>query len=98
MIFGPEQGCSISLRPVMQDMERDCSEFGFFAVLPTLYENVSAAIAEAGYALDSLGAEGIKLYTRYGLSNTYLDYPSFTPLGKKLNRRCPHPPNSHRRH
>ena len=63
------------------------SEFGFFAALPTLYENVSAAIAEAGYALDILGADGITLYTRYGPSNKYLGHPSFTPLWEELNRR-----------
>ncbi|KAK0511059.1 hypothetical protein JMJ35_006611 [Cladonia borealis] len=63
------------------------SQFGFFAALPTLHENVPAAIAEAAYALDHLHADGITLYTRYGPSSNYLGHRSFTPLWEELNRR-----------
>lgn len=63
------------------------SQFGFFAVLPTLYENVPAAIVKVTYALDNLHADGITLYTRYGPSSNYFGHRSFTPLWEELNRR-----------
>lgn len=63
------------------------SQFGFFAALPSLYESITAAIAEAAYALDSLDADGVTLYTRYGPSNHYLGHSSFAPLWEELNRR-----------
>lgn len=64
-------------------MHDDPRHFGFFATL-TL-PDVEGAIAEAKYALDELGADGIVL-----LSNTegmYLGDPAFQPLLDVLNER-----------
>lgn len=68
---------------------RDASprEFGFFAALPTLADNLPAALEEMEYAMDELDADGITLYTRYGTSNHYLGHPSFIPLWEELDRR-----------
>jgi 6-methylsalicylate decarboxylase len=57
--------------------------FGFFATL-TL-PDVDGAVAEAGYALDTLGADGVVL-----LANTrgeYLGAKAFEPLMAELDRR-----------
>ncbi|KAL8794646.1 MAG: hypothetical protein Q9195_002842 [Heterodermia aff. obscurata] len=63
------------------------SEFGFFAALPTLTDNLPAALGEVAHALDELKADGVTLYTRYGASNNYLGHPSFLPLWQELDRR-----------
>ena len=63
------------------------SEFGFFAALPTLADNLHAALEEVAYALDELKADGVTLYTRYGTSNNYLGHSSFVPLWEELDRR-----------
>lgn len=57
--------------------------FGFFATLPL--PNVTAALAEIGYALDTLHADGIGLSTSYG--NVWPGDPSFMPVWEELNRR-----------
>ncbi|KAL8687472.1 MAG: hypothetical protein Q9218_006364 [Villophora microphyllina] len=62
-------------------------QFGFFAALPTLADNIPAAIEELAYALDTLKADGVTLYTRYGNTNNYLGHPSFAPLWEELDRR-----------
>ncbi|KAF2182324.1 amidohydrolase 2 [Zopfia rhizophila CBS 207.26] len=61
-------------------------KFGFFASLPSLLET-EAALAELAYALDTLHADGITLFTRYGEDNTYLGHPSVEPIWAELNRR-----------
>ncbi|KAI4195413.1 MAG: hypothetical protein LQ350_007226 [Teloschistes chrysophthalmus] len=68
---------------------RDSSpdQFGFFAALPTLADNIPAAIEEIAYAMDTLKADGVTLYTRYGSTNNYLGHSSFAPLWEELNRR-----------
>ena len=57
--------------------------FGFFATINLL--NAQDAIAEASYALDSLGAAGIFMPTNIG--KVYLGDPVFEPLFAELNRR-----------
>ena len=57
--------------------------FGLFALLPM--PDLPASIAEAGRALDELGATGIALMTSYG--NRWLGHPDFTPLLAELDRR-----------
>ncbi|NBE93724.1 amidohydrolase [Nonomuraea sp. KC401] len=57
--------------------------FGFFAYLPLT--DVDAALAEADYALGTLGAEGVLLLTH--VNGTYLGDPSFEPLFAELDRR-----------
>ncbi|KAL8636509.1 MAG: hypothetical protein Q9228_006101 [Teloschistes exilis] len=73
--------CAAAIRDSSPD------QFGFFAALPTLADNVPAAIGELAYAMDTLKADGVTLYTRYGATNNYLGHPSFAPLWEELDRR-----------
>jgi predicted TIM-barrel fold metal-dependent hydrolase len=57
--------------------------FGFFATLPL--PDVPGAIAEAAYALDELGADGVVLLAN--CKGTYLGAPAFEPLMEQLDRR-----------
>lgn len=61
-------------------------KFGFFASLPSLLDT-EAALSEIRYSLDTLHADGVILFTRYGSSNTYLGHPSLEPIWAELNRR-----------
>ena len=63
------------------------SQFGFFAALPNLIDNVQVGLEEVAYALDHLNADGVTLYTRYGSTNNYLGHEMFTPLWEELHRR-----------
>lgn len=58
-------------------------KFGFFATLPL--PDVEAALKEAEYALDSLGADGVVLHAHAG--GAYLGEPVFDELFTELNRR-----------
>ncbi|KAI2733529.1 hypothetical protein CBS147332_544 [Penicillium roqueforti] len=63
------------------------TRFGFFASLPHLTpETIPSAIEEVAYALDTLQADGITLYTRYS-GTGYLGHAAFAPLWEELNRR-----------
>ncbi|KAH8882952.1 amidohydrolase 2 [Thozetella sp. PMI_491] len=66
--------------------DEDHATFGFFATLPDIL-NTSAALAEIEYAFDTLHADGISLFTRYGSGNTYLGHPALDPIWKELDRR-----------
>ncbi|MEU6340947.1 amidohydrolase family protein [Streptomyces sp. NPDC046977] len=57
--------------------------FGLLASLPL--PDVRAALAELGYALDVLGADGVILLTNY--SGVYLGDDGFEPLMAELDRR-----------
>lgn len=59
------------------------NRFGFFAILPL--PHVDLALAEAAYALDELGADGVALLPHGG--DHYLGAPLFDPLFEELNRR-----------
>ncbi|KAM7215132.1 hypothetical protein V8F06_009450 [Rhypophila decipiens] len=59
--------------------------FGFFANLPPLANNLTAVLEEISYALDTLEADGVTLFTRYG--NHYLGHPSFRPIWDELDKR-----------
>ncbi len=59
------------------------ARFGFFATL-TL-PDVDGALAEAAYALDTLGADGVILLAN--AAGSYLGSKAFDPLFDELNRR-----------
>ncbi|KAK3346956.1 hypothetical protein B0T25DRAFT_461213 [Lasiosphaeria hispida] len=66
--------------------DEDHHAFGFFASLPDV-TNSTAALAEINYAFDTLGADGVTLFTRYGPNATYLGNPSIEPVWRELDRR-----------
>lgn len=59
---------------------------GFFAALPSLLD-IQAALNEIEYAFDTLKADGVTLFTRYGDDNHYLGHPDFKPIWEALNAR-----------
>jgi predicted TIM-barrel fold metal-dependent hydrolase len=58
--------------------------FGFFATIPL--RNISKGIEEMIYALDTLGADGVVLFTSY--EGQYLGSDIFRPLWEELNSRA----------
>lgn len=44
-------------------------------------------LLKIAYALDTLGADGVTVFTRYGEGHTYLGNPSLEPIWAELNRR-----------
>ncbi|WP_043833639.1 amidohydrolase family protein [Muricoccus aerilatus] len=63
--------------------QRHPGRFGSFAAVPL--PDVDGALAEAVYALDTLKADGLLLFTSYG--NTWLGDEKLHPLYEELNRR-----------
>ena len=57
--------------------------FGIFATIPPT--DTDGALKEAAYALDTLKADGIGLYSSYG--DIWLGDPKFNPVYEELNRR-----------
>jgi len=87
MWFG-DSGQAQSLCRICNDYAADLREahagrFGVFASLPL--PDVDNALAEIGYALDELKADGIGLLTSYG--EQYPGDPAFEPVFDELNRR-----------
>jgi predicted TIM-barrel fold metal-dependent hydrolase len=66
--------------------DEDPDRWGFFASLPCLLDT-EGSLAEIRYALDTLEADGVTLFTRYGSGNQYLGHPAFKPIWEELNSR-----------
>ena len=60
------------------------SRLGFFAALPSL-DDVKGCIAEIEYALDEKKADGVTLFTSYGVK--YLGHSEFKPIWEELDKR-----------
>jgi predicted TIM-barrel fold metal-dependent hydrolase len=96
-VYFPEGDFSSELRRVAfaSNLARDCNElsarlvtdypgrFGFFATLPMPI--VDASLSELEYALDTLNADGIALFSNY--HGTFLGDPEYEELMQELNRR-----------
>lgn len=66
--------------------DKDPEHFGFFANLPDILDT-KGTLAEIAYSLDTLHADGVILFTRYGENHTYLGHASLEPIWAELNRR-----------
>lgn len=66
--------------------DKEPEKFAFFVSLPNILDTADA-LAEIAYGLDTLHADGVTLFTRYGSSNTYLGHPDIEPIWSELNRR-----------
>ncbi len=82
-------------RAAARTLARDCNEyaawlvaahprrFAAFASLPM--PDIDGTLEELAFALDTLGAEGVAMFTSYG--NTWLGDPAFAPVFEELDRR-----------
>jgi 6-methylsalicylate decarboxylase len=59
----------------------------FFAALPPLLD-VQGALNEIEYAFDTLKADSVTLFTRYGDDNHYLGHSDFKPVWEELSARA----------
>ena len=64
-------------------LKKGSDKFGFFATVSQTQSN--HAVAEVGYALDTLGADGVTLLS--SVDGHYLGHPDYWPLMDELNRR-----------
>ncbi len=60
--------------------------YGFFANLPSLLDT-EASLKEIAYAFDTLEADGVILFTRYGDDLHYLGHEDFKPIWEELSQR-----------
>ena len=85
--FGDDAAARKLARSVNEEGARAAGDhpgrFGLFAALPL--PDVDGAIAEATYAFDTLGADGVAVESNHG--GIYMGDPKFDPLFAELNRR-----------
>jgi predicted TIM-barrel fold metal-dependent hydrolase len=96
-VYFPEADFSSEMKRVAfaSNVARDCNtlsaqlvvdypgRFGFFAILPMPI--VDASLLELEYALDTLNADGIALFSNY--HGTFLGAPEYEELMQELNQR-----------
>ncbi|KAG6888368.1 hypothetical protein C0992_008670 [Termitomyces sp. T32_za158] len=87
-VFQNSQVLTIALARLMNEQaaaycRANPTKLSFYAVVPLPY--TSAAITEANYALDVLGAAGIFLTSNF--EGTYLGNAQFTPFFDAMNKR-----------
>ena len=81
-----EKACSAARRineDTAQIVRQYPGRFGFAALVPL--PDVDGALAETAYALDALGAVGVKVATNMG--GVYLGDPAFDPVMEEWDRR-----------
>lgn len=66
--------------------DKDPHSCGFFATVPSL-EHTDLVLRELRYAFDSLHADGVTLFTRYGNGDGYLGHSDYLPVWAELNAR-----------
>lgn len=66
--------------------DKDPLSYGFFATVPSL-EHTDLVIREIRYAFDTLHADGVTLFTRYGAGDGYLGHDEYVPVWKELDAR-----------
>jgi len=66
--------------------DKNPHSYGFFATVPSL-EHTDLVIRELRYAFDTLHADGLTLFTRYGTGDGYLGNEKYVPVWKELNAR-----------
>jgi predicted TIM-barrel fold metal-dependent hydrolase len=74
------RSCNEAAAKLRSDYPR---RFGSFAALPLT--DTEGTLKEIEYALDSLKADGVCLFSNYG--DRWLGHPSFAPVYEELNRR-----------
>jgi predicted TIM-barrel fold metal-dependent hydrolase len=65
---------------------KDPESCGFFATVPSL-EYIDLVLREIRYAFDTLHADGVTLFTRYGKGDGYLGHSDYVPVWEELNAR-----------
>lgn len=66
--------------------DRDPLSYGFFATVPSL-EYTDLVLSEIRFAFDTLHADGVTLFTRYGTGDGYLGHSEYVPVWEELNAR-----------
>ena len=74
------RGCNEAAAKLVADHP---GRFGSFATIPLA--NTEGALHETEYALDTLKADGISLFSNYG--DVWLGHATFAPVYEELNRR-----------
>jgi 6-methylsalicylate decarboxylase len=86
--WGGDTGCAVKLARETNEflanvVHDDPQHFGAFATLP--FPDVDASLEELEYSYDTLGLDGVVLYSSQG--DKYLGDPAYNPIFEELERR-----------